>query len=134
MAGEAMIAREIEPDGLRVLSVDDEPALGKIVARLLAVDGHAVVVTRSADEAIEALERERFDVVLADLGLGPTSALDGWGLAAHVTQHCPGTRFVLATGWGPQISPVDARARGVDAVISKPYKLNELRAVVVGGR
>jgi len=41
---------------------------------------------------------------------------------------------VLATGWGPQIDPADARARGVDAVISKPFKLNELRDVVSGVR
>ncbi len=129
-----MIARQLEPAGLRVLAVDDEPALGKIISRLLRVDGHTVVVAHSAEEAIEELDRERFDVIVADLGLGPTSTLTGWDLAALARERCPDTRFVLATGWGPQIDPADARARGVDVIISKPFKLNELRDVVSGGR
>ena len=129
-----MTAPHVERAALHVLAVDDEPALGKVVARLLAVDGHTVVVARSGEEAIEDLDRESFDVVVADLGLGPASALSGWDIADHVARRCPGTRFVLATGWGPQINLSDARARGVDAVISKPYKLNELRDVVIGVR
>lgn len=129
-----MIARQLECEPLRVLAVDDEPALCRVIARLLAVDGHTVVAARSAEEAIEELDREPFDVVVADLGLGPASEMTGWDLADHVNERHPGTRFVLATGWGPQISPADARARGVEAVISKPYKLKELRDVVAGQR
>jgi CheY-like chemotaxis protein len=129
-----MIARQLEPEPLRVLAVDDEPALCKVIARLLAVDGHTVVAAYSAEEAIDELDREPFDVVVADLGLGPASQLSGWDLADHVNQCHPGTRFVLATGWGPQITPAEARARGVETIISKPYKLNELRNVVAGSR
>jgi len=128
-----MIARRTERRTLRVLAVDDEPALGKVVSRLLAVDGHTVVVARSTQEAIEELAQERFDVVLSDLGLGPGAETGGWDLAAHVAEHFPGTRFVLATGWGPQIDPKTAAARGVHAIVSKPYKLNELRDIVASG-
>ncbi len=116
---------------LRVLAVDDEPSLGKVVSRILAVDGHIVVVAFSVDGAIEELAREPFDVVLSDLGLGPALAKSGWDLAEYVAAHYPGTRFVLATGWGPQIDAATATARGVHAIISKPYKLNELRDIVV---
>jgi len=129
-----MIARAIARESLRVLAVDDEPALCRVVARLLAVDGHSVTVAYSAEEAIDELDHEPFDVVLADLGLGPASELSGWDLAEHVNRRFPETRFVLATGWGPNISPSEARARGVERVISKPYKLNELRDVVMGAR
>jgi DNA-binding NtrC family response regulator len=125
-----MIAHRVEGRTLRVLAVDDEPALGKVVSRLLAVDGHTVVVARSVDEAIEELAQDRFDVVLSDLGLGPGAEAGGWDLARHVAMHYPGTRFLLATGWGPQIDPKVAVARGVHAIVSKPYKLNELRNIV----
>jgi DNA-binding NtrC family response regulator len=84
---------------LRVLAVDDEPALGKVVSRLLAVDGHTVATARSVEEAIAELANDRFDVVLSDLGLGPGAESGGWDLAAHVAAHYPGTRFLLATGW-----------------------------------
>jgi CheY-like chemotaxis protein len=33
---------------------------------------------------------------------------------------------VLATGWGAQIDPVEARAKGIDAVLAKPYRPDEL--------
>jgi CheY-like chemotaxis protein len=39
------------------------------------------------------------------------------------------TRFVLVTGWGAAIDLAEARARGVDRVIAKPYRIAELRQV-----
>src|SRR5438309_1513088 len=126
-----MITQQVEQKALRVLAVDDEPALCKVVSRLLAVEGHTVVVAYSAEDAIVSLQEGAFDLIIADLGLGPSS-LNGWDLAEHVKRSYPATRFVLATGWGPQISPAQARARGVDKVISKPYKLSELRDIVLG--
>lgn len=129
-----MIAHDAKTVTMRVLAVDDEPALGKVVSRLLAVDGHSVVVTYSVEEAIEILASAPFDVIISDLGLGPTSDKTGWDLAEHVAAHFPHIRFVLATGWGPQIDPTTAAARGVAAIIFKPYKLNELRAIVAGPR
>ena len=129
-----MIARGAERATMRVLAVDDEPALGKVVSRLLAVDGHSVVVAYSVEEAIESLANEPFDVVVSDLGLGPASDKTGWDLAAYVAANFPHIRFVLATGWGPQIDAATAAARGVDTIIAKPYKLNELRAIVASAR
>jgi CheY-like chemotaxis protein len=76
-----VIAHQSAVKSLRVLAVDDEPMLGKIVSRLLAVDGHTVVVARSLEEAIAELAHGRFDVVLSDLGLGPGAEGAGWELA-----------------------------------------------------
>ena len=128
-----MIAHQVQGKALRVLAVDDEPALCKVVARLLGVEGHTVVVAYSAEDAIASLVQATFDLIIADLGLGPAS-LNGWDLAEHVKRSYPATRFVLATGWGPQISPAEARARGVEKVISKPYKLSELRDIVLAAQ
>ncbi|MBV9896544.1 MAG: PAS domain S-box protein [Chloroflexi bacterium] len=113
---------------LRILAVDDEPAITRAVLRLLRPAGHVVSTADSAEQALERLASNTFDLVVSDLGLG--SGMNGWDLAERVRQAWPETRFVLATGWGATIDPVEARQRGVDAVLSKPYAPEELERVV----
>jgi len=112
---------------LRILVVDDEPAIGSMVRRIVRVDGHQVSVAISAEQALEKLEHEPFDVLLSDLGLG--SGLDGWQLAAAVRTRWPEIRFLLATGTGG-IDPTDARKRGVAGVLTKPYSADDLRRLL----
>ena len=121
------IARVIEPVAtrkLRILAVDDEPLIGKMVARLVRTDGHVVVTATSGEGALERLREGVFDVVLSDVGMG--AGMNGWELAAHVQRQWPHLGFVLATGWGAQIELADARRKGVDAVLAKPYRPDEL--------
>jgi DNA-binding response OmpR family regulator len=112
---------------VRILVVEDEQELARMANVVLSQRGHSVVVAASGDEALDALHRERFELVISDLGLG--AGANGWDLAQAVRDHWPGTRFVLVTGWGAAIDPVDALARGVDEVISKPYRIADLRQV-----
>ena len=51
----------------RVLVADDEPKLGKLVAEMLELDGHAVVRVTDGVEALARLAEGRFDVVVTDL-------------------------------------------------------------------
>jgi CheY-like chemotaxis protein len=66
--------------------------------------------------------------VITDLGLG--SGVNGWQVAEQVAQRWPRVRVALATGWGAGIDEADARARGIQAVVAKPYTAETLRAVV----
>jgi PAS domain S-box-containing protein len=116
------------PGARRILAVDDDPALARMAAAMLASDGHTVVLAASGEEALERLAREPFDLVLSDLGMG--AGMNGWDLAAAVRTHHPGVRFCLATGWGTQIDGEDAAARGVAAVVAKPYRIGDLKQVV----
>jgi PAS domain S-box-containing protein len=113
---------------LRILAVDDEPSLRLLIPRLLGQDGHHVTVAASGEQAISILEAQEFDLVISDLGMGP--GMNGWELADQVRLRWPSIRFTLATGWGEQIDPETARARGVRAVLSKPYRLRDLKDLV----
>jgi CheY-like chemotaxis protein len=113
---------------LRILAVDDEPAIGSMVARILRPQRHSVRTATSAEEALELLAAEEFDLVVSNLGLGP--GMSGWDLAAHVQATWPRVRFILATGWGAAIDAEEARARGVDEVLAKPYHPEELQRAV----
>jgi PAS domain S-box-containing protein len=135
-----LIAAERKPTGAagqrrvrRILAVDDEPSLRQLIPRLLGQDGHHVAVAASGEEALTYLEREAavgrpFDLVISDLGMGP--GMNGWDLADQVRRRFPAVCFTLATGWGEQIDPETARERGVQAVLSKPYRLRDLKRLV----
>jgi CheY-like chemotaxis protein len=128
-AGSVVTEQPTESGGpLRILAVDDEPALTRMVTFMLEPEGHTVVTASSAEEALARLATEPFDLVLSDVGMG--SGMNGWDLAARVRERYPGLRFALATGWGAQIDAAEAQASGVGAVIAKPYRLDELRRVV----
>src|SRR6202022_2662537 len=67
---------------LRILAVDDEPAMTRAVVRMLRPAGHAVDTAASAEEALERLAVAGFDVVVSDMGMGP--GMNGLELAEHV--------------------------------------------------
>jgi CheY-like chemotaxis protein len=109
---------------LRVLAVDDEPMITRAVVRMLKPSGHVVSVAGSGEEALEKLAEHDFDVVVSDMGMG--AGMNGWELAEAVRSRWPSIRFLLATGWGAALDPAEARTRGVEAVLSKPYHPTEL--------
>jgi len=114
---------------LRILAVD-EPMLASLMARVLTAEGHTVATATTPEAALERLEAERFDLLVTDLGLG--AGMNGWELVERVRARTPDIRVILATGWGAEIDPEMARERGVEAVISKPYRGEALRRVVAG--
>lgn len=115
---------------LRILAVDDELPLAKLIALMLGADGHTVELATSGEEALRILEQQPFDLVISDVGMG--AGMNGWQLAEVVRARYPTTRFCLATGWGAQIDPDEARARGVDAIVAKPYRIADLRRLISG--
>jgi PAS domain S-box-containing protein len=109
---------------LRVLTVDDEPMMTKAVVRMLRPSGHLVTAAGSGEEALERLAEQSFDVVVSDMGMG--AGMNGWELADMVKRRWPGVRFLLATGWGAALDLAEARTRGVDGILAKPYHPAEL--------
>jgi signal transduction histidine kinase/DNA-binding response OmpR family regulator len=109
---------------LRILAVDDEPMMTRALMRMLKPSGHEVTVAASGEEALEKLVEHTFDVVVSDMGMG--SGMNGWELADVVKRRWPNVRFVLATGWGAAIDPGEARTRGVESILAKPYHPKDL--------
>ena len=111
----------------RVLVVEDEDEVREILTSVLRSDGHAVVACEDGDRALAALEREAFDLVITDLGM---PGLSGWDVARAVKELRPGTPVAMVTGWSEQIDPAAAGSEGVDYLIAKPFRRQEIRVMV----
>ena len=112
-----------------ILIVDDEEANLNLLQRLLERTGYRVLRAHDGDEALEAVPRERPDVVLSDVRM---RGRDGFQIC-RLLKHDPATRLtpiILMTG----SSDADDRLRAIDAgaddLIAKPIEPTELKARV----
>lgn len=113
---------------LRVLVVDDEPALAEQLHAILLLDSHRVRVCHGGVEALAALAEEQFDLVITDLGM---PGLNGWSVASEAKQRMPKVRVGLITGWanGPE-GLNDPRKDCVDFIVAKPYRVKLVRDAI----
>ncbi len=111
----------------RILVIDDERDVADILGDVLTRDGHQVVVCSDGAAGLARFERERFDLVITDLGM---PGMSGWEVARLVKLARPGLPVVMITGWGDRIDPAEAASRGVDVLVSKPFKRDQIRELV----
>ena len=121
------------PVNLRILVVDDDPLLLKSLYDTLTADGHTIVTANGGQQGIEAFaaalaSREKFDVVLTDLGM---PYLDGRQVASFVKGVSPCTPVILLTGWGQRPLADNEAPQHVDRILSKPPRLQELREALI---
>ena len=109
--------------GIRVLVVDDEDMVRSIAEQLLTLNGHQVDQAGSGGEALPMIEEAHYDIVFTDYGM---PEMTGAELAAQIRQKYPQLPIVLLTGYTDTEAAVDE----VDAILSKPFKLDELETLI----
>ena len=112
---------------LDVLLVDDEPSMLQSVSDVLEGDGHLVTQAADGEGAVARLGAHSFDLVICDMRL---PRLDGLGVFAHVRAHAAQTDFVFITAFGAVPEAVQALKEGATDYLTKPFRLEELRARV----
>ncbi len=120
-------APALKPRTHRLLVVDDDDDVLGILRDMLRFKGHKVVALQNAEEALQLIEKEDFDLVLTDLGMPVVS---GWDIARRVKEKDPGVPVVLLTGWGVQYEEEDLTDHGIDKVLSKPLSWDNLLEAV----
>jgi len=101
----------------KVLVVDDDPVVGKSFDRVLSGKGYAVITAGSAQEALNKLEAEDYDVVFTDIKMPGMSGLE---MAERVKQRHPWLPVVIVTGYGSPGNEARAEAAGVSGFLRKP--------------
>ena len=120
------MALDLSP--LRVLVVDDEPAITKLVSMLLADMGVTrVTVAKTGQDAKWVLEREhsKIDVVICDWNMPEVSGLD---LLQWIRSSDPKLPFIFVTSRGDIESVRTAGQHGVSDYLLKPFKREQLYA------
>jgi PAS domain S-box-containing protein len=112
---------------LRILVIDDEPAVREVVTEYLTGDGHAVEAAADGREGLEKFLGGWFDLVITDQGM-PEMAGDQ--LAVAIKRVAPTKPVMLLTGFGDLIMASGETPAGVDVILSKPVTLAALRQAV----
>jgi CheY-like chemotaxis protein len=114
------------PRGLTILVIDDEPEVRQVLVDLLTRRGHTIVAEPDGPSGLARLADRTFDLVITDLGM---PGLSGWDVAGVVKRHGR-TPVALITGWSDQLDLDEARARHVDFIIPKPFRLEQILKVL----
>ena len=117
--GSSMIMPELK----RVLVVDDEENIRLMLGTVLGQEGHEVVVADSAQQALKAMAKEPFDVVLSDIRMPRLSGLE---LLDQVQQLYPQTVVIMMSAYGSVDTAIEAMKRGAYDYIAKPFKADEI--------
>ena len=114
---------------LRILCIDDQPAVREALREILEMDGHQVVIAENGSEGISAVKdamkgTSNFDAVITDLGMPD---VDGWEVAEQIKKLVPDIPVFLLSGWGNFINDDEEGMRYVDTILGKPPKISEIR-------
>jgi CheY-like chemotaxis protein len=104
----------------RVLIVDDDPAIRRVVSALLDLDEYGLLEAADGQAALEVVRDERPDLVILDLTM---PRLDGLGTcqALRSDPELAGTRVLVLTGRDQPDDRAAARDAGADAYLVKPF-------------
>ncbi len=108
---------------LKVLAVDDDETILKLIKMKLEVEGYGVVTASSADAALERARIEAFDVALLDYKLADKN---GIALMADLLQVHPDLPVIILTAYGTIKGAVEAVKKGAYGYIAKPFDYDEL--------
>ncbi len=123
MTEAAAAPSSLKPTGARLLVVDDDPDMLRLLSMRLNSAGYQVTAVTSAESALNQLEIEHPQLVLSDVRL---PGRDGLALFDEIRKNHPTLPVILLTAHGTIPDAVEATARGVFTYLTKPYDAREL--------
>ena len=102
-----------------ILVVDDDDVIRETLCELLSQE-HTCQTAETAEQALEKLEAQRFDVVLTDISM---PGLSGMELLDRVLQLYPRTPVIVVSGLSDQEQAQSLMARGAFDYLLKPFRL-----------
>jgi two-component system response regulator GlrR len=111
----------------KILLVDDDPGLLRLLSIRLRAEGYDVEAVESAHKALATLNRFTPDLVITDLRM---DKMDGIGLLKELQTRSPGLRVVIITAHGTIPDAVVATQSGAFGFLTKPIDKDELMVTV----
>jgi CheY-like chemotaxis protein len=117
------------PAALRVLVVDDDDEMRRLLRRSLESDGHRVTEQDRGAEALATLREGTFDLVILDNRMPGLSGLD---LLPMLRREFPNLPVLLVTAFGGRQVAASALRLGAASYLEKPFRLGQLRDAIAG--
>jgi DNA-binding NtrC family response regulator len=112
--------------GVRILVVDDEPDLRDVISSRLQLEGGDVMVAENGKSAIEVMKDHQFDAIVSDIRMPGGNGME---LLESLRAGQSRPAFILISGFS-DISTKDAMARGAQALLVKPFDLDDMISAV----
>src|SRR5438876_5171496 len=112
---------------LRVLAVDDNSSLLRFLVSAFTASGCAVTAAPTAEEALDRIDADTFDLVVSDI---PMPGLSGLDLLRAIKGKQPATPVVLITGVPSVNSAVFGLRHGAYDYLPKPFSVTEVRELI----
>lgn len=109
--------------GLRLLLVEDDTALGMLLMDFLESDHYQVTWKRDGLSALDQLRKQTYDLCLLDISM---PGMDGFSLAQQIAKRLPGLPFLFITARGLKQDKLKAYQLGAEDYITKPFDPDEL--------
>jgi len=113
--------------GPSILVVDDDPEMRALLLDVLGNEGYEVAEAKDGTEAVLALRRRAFDVILMDKNMPGPSGLD---LLPGFRRVCPGSPIIMMTAFGDVPSYMEAVEKGAVEFLFKPFRMEEMKAAI----
>ena len=114
----------------RILLVDDDPTLRRLLQAYLETCGHAVETAENGRDALTKLGRTGYDAVVTDYNMPEVNGLE---VLRHIRQHQPSLPVVVMTGERGGSTAVQALvALGAQACLFKPFDPEDLKQALAG--
>jgi two-component system, NtrC family, response regulator AtoC len=125
--GTGQIEDSVPHQRMKILVVDDDKVTRDLLKEFFEREAYQVTLVASGEEALTAVQKESFPLILSDIRM---LELNGLELLANLKRLGVRSVVILMTGFGNMEGAIEAIQQGAFDYISKPFRLNELRAVV----
>jgi len=114
-------------ENARILIVDDDENIRKVLKTILEEEGYAVDEAEDAKKAIEKSRRNVYNLALIDIRLPD---IEGIELLTRMKDTVPKMRKIIITGYPTLQNAIEAVNRGADAYILKPFDMEKVLATI----
>lgn len=111
----------------KILLIDDEQAIVRVLSISLRSDGYEVVSALSGEEGLEFFRRDKPDLVLTDIRM---PGMDGIKVLRQIKEESPDTEVIIITGHGDVDNAIEALKFGASDFINKPVR-DKILAVAI---
>ncbi len=112
---------------IKVLVVDDKKIIGDLFDFTLGYSGHDITVVDNAMDAMDAIQKQNFDVAFLDIVM---PGKDGVEVLREIRQQSPHLPIIMMSGYSVQDKRSQAEVLGVVTCLKKPFEMEDVKKAI----